>query len=57
MPNMTYCMFQNTAADLRDCEESDGMYDPDDLSDEEQKARKRLIALCVTIANELGDDD
>ncbi len=57
MANMSYCCFQNTAADLRDCEESDGMYDPEDLSDEEKWARKRLIALCKTIAAEFEDDD
>lgn len=57
MPNMRHCMFHNTVADLRDCEESDGMYDPESLSDAEQKARRRLIALCKTIAAEFEDDD
>lgn len=57
MANMSYCRFQNTLLDLRDCEEAEGMYDPDTLSDEERKARRRLIELCKTIAAEFEDDD
>lgn len=55
MANMSYCRFQNTLADLRDCEESDGMWDPETLSDEEKRARTALISLCCTIASEHGD--
>ena len=57
MANMGYCRFQNTVGDLADCEESEGMYEPETLSEAEQKARKRLIALCKTIAAEFEDDD
>jgi hypothetical protein len=57
MANMSYCRFQNTLSDLRDCEGSDGMHDPDVLSDEEKKARKSLIALCLSIAGEFGEED
>lgn len=57
MANMSYCRFQNTAADLADCEESEGMYEPDSLSEEEQRARKRLIRLCQRIAAEFEDED
>ena len=38
MANMGYCRFQNTVEDLRDCEESEGMYDPSVLSDEEKRS-------------------
>lgn len=55
MANMSYCRFQNTLADLRDCEESDGMWDPETLSDEEKRARTALISLCCDIASEHGD--
>ena len=51
MANMGYCRFQNTVEDLRDCEESEGMYEPSVLSDEEKKARERLIALCRIVAD------
>lgn len=57
MANMSYCRFQNTLSDLRDCEDSDGMYDPETLSGEERDARKRLIALCASIASEFEDED
>ena len=42
MANMSYCRFQNTVGDLRDCAEH--IHD-DDLSEDEQRARKRLIAI------------
>lgn len=53
MPNMSYCRFQNTLEDLRDCEEhiEDG-----DWSPEEIKARERLIKLCKSIAGDYADD-
>lgn len=52
MANMSYCRFHNTFSDLRDCYES--MDDPE--SEEERKARLRLIRLCVRIAKEYGDE-
>lgn len=57
MANMSYCRFQNTLSDLIDCENSEGMYDPEVLSDEEKVARRRLVNLCKTIAEEFSDDD
>ena len=53
MPNMKYCRFQNTLDDLRDC--YDHMHE--ELSDEEERARKRLIKLCVDIAGDYGEDN
>ena len=53
MGNMSYCRFQNTLQDLRDC------YDhlDDDLgSEEEKKARDSLSKLCRRIAQEVYGD-
>jgi hypothetical protein len=48
MSNMGYCRFQNTLSDLRDCWE----HMNDSLeSDEEVAARRRLIKICVRIAD------
>lgn len=52
MANMSYCRFQNTLGDLSDCEEA--LRDTDDLSEEEEKARKRLVNLCIEIAKDYG---
>lgn len=49
MGNMGYCRFENTLVDLRDCYEN--MNDTD-LSESEEKARKKLIDLCKDIAAE-----
>lgn len=48
MPNLSYCRFENTLADLRDCYEN---IDADNLSASEADARDELIALCREIAN------
>ena len=45
MANMSYCRFQNTLADLRDCY----FHLFDDLSPEEELARDRLVDLCKAI--------
>ena len=58
MANMSYCRFQNTLPDLSDCLEAldDGVLDRDDgLSEEEMRAAKKLIAMCVRIAQDYGD--
>lgn len=54
MSNMGYCRFQNTLPDLRDCAD---YLDPDEeLSEEESRARKRLVKLCIQIATSYGED-
>lgn len=55
MANMSYCRFENTLADLQDC--LDAMVDGEDenLSASEQKAKERLIKLCVDIAYDFGN--
>ena len=51
MSNMSYCRFQNTLSDLRDCSENlrDG-----DLSMEEASARRQLLELCMQMLEEVG---
>jgi hypothetical protein len=46
---MSYCRFENTLRDLRDCYE---YFDDEGLLEDEQKAREELISLCILIANE-----
>ena len=52
MGNMGYCRFRNTLSDLRDCHEH--LWD-EELSSDEEKARRALIMLCKEIAVD-GDD-
>jgi len=47
MANMSYCRFENTLSDLRDCYRN---IDETDLSRTEIAARKELIELCQLIA-------
>ena len=50
MSNMSYCRFQNTLLDLQDC--ADNLADK--LSDEDHRARRRLVKTCLNILEELG---
>lgn len=51
---MSYCRFQNTVIDLRDCYYH---LEDEDLSLEEQTARQRLISLCRDIAEYYDEGD
>lgn len=51
MGNKSYCRFRHTLEDLDDCYE----HLDDDVGEVEQEARRRLIGLCVRIANEAGE--
>lgn len=53
MGNMSYCRFRNTVSDLQDC------YDNwnEELSEEEEKAKQRLIRICKDIADDEGIHD
>lgn len=54
MANMSYCRFQNTLADLRDCARAlseMGDYEKE-LSEAEGKAAKRLLKLCRDLADD-----
>lgn len=54
MANMSYCRFQNTLQDLRDC--LDALNEMSDfekeLSEEEAAAAKRLLKLCRSMADD-----
>ena len=52
MANMSYCRFENTLHDLRDCLEH---MEDDDLSDDEVRARAKLCDTCKTIAIDFCD--
>lgn len=52
MGNMHYCRFENTLGDLRECYDD---MDSNDLSESEQKARKRLVKLCRQIADDYSE--
>ena len=52
MANMGYVRFENTYRDLQDC--FDYLWN-DNLSESEEKHRKRLIKLCQDIADEAAD--
>lgn len=56
MANMSYCRFQNTLGDLRDCADAldEGVLHDGNLGEEEQQAAERLVALCAFIATEHG---
>ena len=54
MPNMSYCRFTNTLADLRDCQNN---MEDEDLSPAEQKAKESLIALCKRIGDDWSEYD
>lgn len=58
MANMSYCRFENTLNDLRDCYE-DMAYGKDfsELSKSEQKARNRMVELCKIIADEFEEEE
>ena len=53
MSNMSYCRFENTLPDLRDCYDN---MDAKSLNDYERKARLGIIKLCLRIAQEYGDE-
>jgi len=47
--NMSYCRFHNTLQDLKDCYYN--IEDVENMSDEEKRARKKLIEICMDIAD------
>jgi hypothetical protein len=51
---MSYCRFQNTLEDLRDCEEN---IDNMDLSERENWARVKIIQLCKKIVDNFDFPD
>ena len=59
MPNMSYCRFQNTLGDLRDCKRAleEIMYEEGDpLSNDEYHACCHMIDVCVELIADLCDE-
>jgi hypothetical protein len=54
MTNMSYCRFQNTFGDFRDCAEH--IHDNLDKSWDEKRARENLVELAIEMLQELGYD-
>lgn len=52
MSNMSYCRMRNTLEDLQECYDN---MDDREMSDDELIARKRLVQLCIEIANNYED--
>lgn len=52
MSNMSYCRFQNTLTDLRDCQEH---INDEDLSKEELITRNYLVECCQEIVDEADE--
>jgi len=55
MGNMSYCRFENTAADLRDCLNAIHRGDTDDLSDYEIDGLKSIMRMANDLV-EMEDD-
>jgi hypothetical protein len=56
--NMSYCRFQNTLGDLEDCQDAlndVGCGGPEALSANEQRAAKRMLAVCREMVADWGD--
>lgn len=58
--NMSYCRFQNTESDFRDCLENLRSLDPEDKhpnTDDERRARRNIILNAVNLLQEVGVED
>lgn len=55
MSNMSYCRFENTLSDLRDC--YNNMDEDLDDSETEKSSRECLIRLCKKIVDRYGESD
>jgi hypothetical protein len=55
--NMSYCRFENTLNDLRDCYRNISGSDFHELSETEQKARNKLVALCKDISEQYEEEE
>ena len=55
--NMSYCRFENTLADLRDCEEAldNGAEQSEEMSDIEKSSMLNLISMCGRVYDEYKD--
>lgn len=59
MPNMSYCRFENTIINMRECLNAirDGDATDEVLSNSELEARNSMFAMCEALMDELSDLD
>lgn len=57
MGNMSYCRFENTARDLRDCLDAINENDLGEMSNYETRGFLALVEYCKTIASKYEDYD
>ena len=55
MSNPTYCRFENTLVDLKDCYNALCDLSGGDLEPSEEDAKEQLLKLCAKIDEEFGD--
>ena len=56
MSNMSYCRFQNTYSDLKDCFDALNEKSLNELSESEKKYAIKLIELCRDITDDFIDE-
>jgi hypothetical protein len=56
MANMSYCKFENTLEDLRDCMEALDKEGTDNLSGYEKKSAFAIIKMCKRIAEDYSSN-
>lgn len=54
--NMSYCRFENTYGDLRDCYRAMQEDENGDLSQSETEYKKKLIELCEEIVSDFSEE-
>jgi len=56
MSNMSYCRFENTLQDLRDCFDALREYSATELMEEANEYEKRSIVQLIKVCKEISDD-
>lgn len=57
MANMSYCRFENTYRDLRDCFRDMSETDFYELSETEQEYRNKIVVMCKEIAEQFEEEE
>ncbi len=55
MSNMSYCRFQNTLADLRECYTAMEDEREEDWSEDERTAFRKLVTICRRIGEDFSE--
>lgn len=54
---MSYCRFENTYRDLRDCFRDMSETDFNELSETEQEYRNKIVVMCKEIAEQFEEEE